>query len=254
MHHTLFINPFIRLYRIERWLTTGSALFLCLFLWSCQSENVKPAAPVSQADIPRWKELVEDARRAAQGKQWDDATRICSEALNLINDPQRTLQAPSESEIRSVMAFCDQTQLLAGNFSGGYSRSVANCDNMLRGMSRGIAVKQHLVPIQFDKNQTTISPVGQNTAKQLAVCLKEKGVTKFKVLGHTDMKGSDEVNDKVSLQRAEAVKKFLKKEGIQGEVIPEGRGKRTPLQIENPEDYSEEEIDAMNRRVEVVTE
>jgi len=68
------------------------------------------------------------------------------------------------------------------------------------------------------------------------------------VIGHTDSVGTDAYNDKLSLQRADAVRDALIQRGIRaGDIVAEGRGKRDPL-VATGEGVSE----ARNRRVEVI--
>ncbi len=52
----------------------------------------------------------------------------------------------------------------------------------------------------------------------------------FDSVGHTDLAGSQEFNDRLSMQRAESVAAFLIKQGIPArEIETAGRGKREPL-------------------------
>lgn len=68
------------------------------------------------------------------------------------------------------------------------------------------------------------------------------------VIGHTDSVGTDAYNDKLSLQRADAVRDALIQRGIPaGDIVAEGRGKRDPL-VATGEGVSE----ARNRRVEII--
>lgn len=68
------------------------------------------------------------------------------------------------------------------------------------------------------------------------------------VIGHTDSVGTDAYNDKLSLQRADAVRDALVARGIPAmDIVAEGRGKRDPL-VATGEGVSE----ARNRRVEVI--
>ena len=50
------------------------------------------------------------------------------------------------------------------------------------------------------------------------------------IVGHTDQVGSDKYNDKISLQRAESVKKYLIAKGVDASrIITIGKGKRDLL-------------------------
>ncbi len=66
--------------------------------------------------------------------------------------------------------------------------------------------------------------------------------------GHTDRVGGEADNDRLSLQRAEAVRAMLIQRGIQASFLRAvGRGEREPL-IPTPDEQPE----PRNRRVEVI--
>lgn len=71
---------------------------------------------------------------------------------------------------------------------------------------------------------------------------------KVKIIGHTDNIGHEKFNEKLSLKRAESVKKFLVKNGLnEARVTVDGKGMRAPI-AEN----DTEENRAKNRRVEIL--
>ena len=66
-------------------------------------------------------------------------------------------------------------------------------------------------------------------------------------VGHTDSRGSDAYNQKLSQRRAEAVKKYLVGKGIEANrVYTEGKGEKQPVA-----DNKTKEGKAKNRRVEI---
>jgi OOP family OmpA-OmpF porin len=68
------------------------------------------------------------------------------------------------------------------------------------------------------------------TVKQLKAVLATWPAPEVLVVGHTDLAGSQEWDDKLSLRRAQTVAAFLVKEGIPARQIEAaGRGKREPL-------------------------
>lgn len=81
--------------------------------------------------------------------------------------------------------------------------------------------KEYLV--FFDWNKTNITPAADRT---IADAVKAWGKdTKYKVIGHTDTSGSAAYNQKLSVRRAEAVKKVLVAKGVAAKSIAtEGKG------------------------------
>lgn len=60
--------------------------------------------------------------------------------------------------------------------------------------------------------------------------IKQVPAPELMVIGHTDSVGSDEVNDPLSLKRAEVIKELLAASGVQTlRMEAVGRGKRDPL-------------------------
>lgn len=102
--------------------------------------------------------------------------------------------------------------------------------------------------IQFDINKSSIRPESMGTLNEIAKMLKENPDLKFEIGGHTDSDGSAELNNKLSQDRADAVKKQLTNMGISSERLStKGFGATKPIvENNNPENK------ARNRRVEFV--
>ena len=106
------------------------------------------------------------------------------------------------------------------------------------------------LPLQFVYRETTLTPKGQSTAELLLDHLKRTQAPKITLIGHTDAKGSDRYNLRLSAQRLEALAKLLKDGGYQGEIALEPKGESEPYPLDEPQRYSADEIDEINRRVE----
>ncbi|MFB3057537.1 MAG: OmpA family protein, partial [Ignavibacteriaceae bacterium] len=91
-----------------------------------------------------------------------------------------------------------------------------------------------LVGVNFDFNKATLRPESfpiLNNAVE--ILLTHPGVS-VDIVGHTDQVGSDKYNDKLSLQRAESVKKYLIAKGVYASRLSTvGKGKRELLFKEN---------------------
>ncbi len=81
----------------------------------------------------------------------------------------------------------------------------------------------------FD-SATQLAPESTATVDKLKAVLVSWPAPHLTVVGHTDLAGSQDFNDKLSLQRAQTVARFLVKEGIPAaQIETAGRGKREPV-------------------------
>ncbi len=102
--------------------------------------------------------------------------------------------------------------------------------------------------IYFDFDESTLSKVNMDKIKRFLV-KHQNQISNFIIVGHTDTKGTNDYNLILSLNRAEAVKAILLKEGIKKEnisVLGKGEGflaVQTANEVANP----------ANRRAEIIT-
>jgi OmpA-OmpF porin, OOP family len=81
----------------------------------------------------------------------------------------------------------------------------------------------------FD-SATELAPESAATVQKLKAVLATWPAPQLVVVGHTDLAGSQEFNDRLSMQRAQTVAAFLIKAGIPARQIETAaRGKREPL-------------------------
>jgi OmpA-OmpF porin, OOP family len=81
----------------------------------------------------------------------------------------------------------------------------------------------------FD-SATELAPESSATVVKLKATLKDWPAPHLTVVGHTDLVGNDDFNDKLSMRRAQTVAAFLVKAGIPAKQIETAaRGKREPL-------------------------
>jgi OmpA-OmpF porin, OOP family len=84
--------------------------------------------------------------------------------------------------------------------------------------------------------------------RELLAEVARRQAVEAQVTGHTDTVANDAYNDRLSMERAQAVKEMLIKQGIQTKYIRAvGRGKRELL-VQTPDGVRE----SKNRRVEVI--
>ncbi|MBA3546380.1 MAG: OmpA family protein [Nannocystis sp.] len=103
--------------------------------------------------------------------------------------------------------------------------------------------------VLFASGKYALLPAARTRLKQVADALmKGDPNTTFVVEGHTDSRGSAELNQVLSLNRANAVRDFLVEQGVpQERVTAEGHGAERPVA-----DNSTVEGRANNRRVEII--
>ncbi len=102
--------------------------------------------------------------------------------------------------------------------------------------------------IQFDFNSASIRTESQQALSNLAQALQsvELQNSNFAVEGHTDAKGKADYNQKLSQQRAQAVRDFLKNQGVaEGRLMAAGKGATELANRDQP-------FAAENRRVRIV--
>ncbi len=103
--------------------------------------------------------------------------------------------------------------------------------------------------IYFDNNKATVKPESAPSLAEMAKWLKANASARVFIVGHTDMQGSSELNQKLSQDRAAAVVAALVKEhGIKADrLAPAGVGPLAPVASN-----ANEAGRAKNRRVEMV--
>jgi outer membrane protein OmpA-like peptidoglycan-associated protein len=241
---------------------SGILLLLVIFLCSCQppgpevKEELQPRKVLIDPSMA-WREKVTEAKRAEGNKQWGNAARLYNEALNIIDDPIKTPQPPSSAEIQSLYSLASRANMLAKN-SVQLTRSVVvpdlvpDCSTRMRTVVRGVEITKHLIAVEFEFNDTEFTNKGRTAASELAYCLKEKSVSRITLVGHTDETGTEAYNYQLSLDRANALQKYLKQQDIRINIRTEGKGEKEPLP-DKPSGLSQEERYQLDRRVEVIT-
>ncbi|MFS8145792.1 DUF4384 domain-containing protein [Rhizobium sp. BR 249] len=193
-------------------------------------------------------------------RRFADAAADYQQAIEIIKNETRTPKAPPADTISDLIQRAAQARILAANptsdnpqgsfvpaekdhrsgvLGGIYSQNV-----------RGIVPVSIPVPITFDFDKSTFTSIGTEAAQELLEALKEQNPGRIILIGHTDRRGGDDYNQKLSERRAQAVADFLKSHGIDATIDAEGRGSSEPVDVTATANLTEDDIDALNRRVE----
>ena len=101
--------------------------------------------------------------------------------------------------------------------------------------------------ISFDSGSYQIKSNLRPILDRFAVTLNQNPVTTVKIIGHTDNRGSDAINNPLSVNRADATRDYLVTRGVAlNRIVIDGRGSREPIASNNTAEGR-----AMNRRVEI---
>lgn len=101
--------------------------------------------------------------------------------------------------------------------------------------------------VLFDVDKYDLRPEAQETLNQLAKLLTEAGITAFEIDGHTDSNADDAYNQTLSENRANAVKEYLKAQGVTAEITTQGYGESRPVATNETAEGRQQ-----NRRVEII--
>jgi photosystem I P700 chlorophyll a apoprotein A2 len=140
------------------------------------------------------------------------------------------------------------------NIVGLQSGVVANVQNLQQAMrdlgaqETNLEIKVDLpADVLFDFDKADIRPDAAAALAKLATIIRAQPNGHTRIEGHTDSKGDDAYNQKLSERRAEAVRQYLINAGIAaGNMTAVGYGEKEPIATNDTDEGRE-----LNRRVEL---
>ena len=108
--------------------------------------------------------------------------------------------------------------------------------------------------VLFDFDKDTLKPAARETLQKAAAVIREQTKGEIRIDGHTDAKGDDRYNQKLSQRRAAAVKSWFAQHGKLGgrRMSTHGFGEQKPVASNSKPDGSDDpEGRQKNRRVEI---
>ena len=211
-----------------------------------QTEKLQQEASAAQQAAAAAEQRAADASlsadaAAAARREADDA-RQKAEALASEASAARLESERKNAELeRQNLQLTRERDDLAAQLDGALS-SVAQITKTARG------VVVNLPDILFDINKATLKPNAQIALAKLAGIVQLFPKINLRVEGYTDSTGSNELNQRLSRERAESVRGFLEKQGVAASrMTAVGYGPQFPVA-----DNATAEGRAKNRRVEIV--
>ncbi|WP_414040856.1 OmpA family protein [Acidithiobacillus sp. M4-SHS-6] len=216
-------------------------------LWQCTKEQCSSGDPSVSSHDAVWTSsgdgLDSFFANAGDGRmltaRLDSANGVQTWAYLWVEGPDNLNREGGETKIYAVQTQPMQTGLVQGS------------TEMLSAAAMGQALGQQgrfAMHLPFDFNKATLRPDAMAQVRQLAQVLQSHPTWRVGLDGHTDAVGSPEVNQKLSADRAAAVKSALVSLGVSAlQVATRGLGATQPVASN-----ATTEGRAQNRRVEVV--
>jgi len=169
-------------------------------------------------------------------------------ALKVYFDQTRVLNIPNIEK--------KSTSLKLSALSHGGNKGISSMIRNIRIAEGGVELYDRLMTdgkiitrgIYFDVGKSTLRPESMGVINEIVKMMNEHSDLKFSVEGHTDIDGEESFNQKLSEDRASAVKLQMVQLGIDiSRLESKGHGESSPV-----DDNSTPEGKANNRRVEFI--
>ena len=228
-------------------------------------QDLEPLLQEARSIAPVWPVLQALAENAKARGDHDLAAQLAVQAsIDLNYDfgiggksaEQVNLDRQQQATLKYVAVFATQMQGLAQSAVEMPLTRDGKPDGIYSLTFRNIADVPLSLPIEFEDDSTEFTPKGEKYAEQLFAFITVQGLQDVTLVGHTDPRGSDAYNLKLSERRAAAVVKYLRHQGLPDNVklTASGKGESQPIQSENPDLYTgftEAQLHQLNRRVEI---
>ena len=192
-------------------------------------------------------------------RRFVEAAQAFDRTIEIVRNEALTPTPPTKFDVEGLFERAGQARLLAANAplekNANFVKTARNQrDGKLGGIYapsvRGIVPRTIPIPITFEFAKTAFTPVGEQAARELVTALKEQGPSQVLLVGHTDVRGTEQINMKLSRERADVVAAFLRGNGVDAKVNTAGKGSTEPMRLTDASGLSQEDIYALNRRVE----
>ena len=177
----------------------------------------------------------------------------CAPATRVTLLPQAggTPSAVAVSTAQGEQVLSQPYQVADVNRSGAISTDTTTAERVREAYPRLVALQPQppeRFVLQFEPGTSQLTEQSQAQLTQVITQARARAGGEIVITGHTDRQGSVEANDRLSLERAQAIRALLIERGFDAARIEAvGRGEREPAV---PTD--DEVVEPRNRRAEVV--
>lgn len=179
-----------------------------------------------------------EAERAAAAKAQADAERARAEAE----------RAKAEAEAEAARARAEAANKAAQSAAEAREKLLSQLNSVLATSESARGLIVNMSDVLFDTGKYTLKPGTQVSLAKVSGILQSYPGLKLQVEGYTDSTGTPEFNQKLSENRADAVRDFLVSMGVaQGNIVATGYGQNHPVAENNTIAGR-----AQNRRVQLV--
>jgi outer membrane protein OmpA-like peptidoglycan-associated protein len=215
-----------------------------------QAEQARAQALAAKADAERLKAEAEKARQDAEAaRQQADAARQQADAARAAAEQQKQALAVEADKARKAAEESDRLRQQAEQEKADLRAQLLQQLNAVlatRDTARGLIANMSDVLFKTGSFEL-LSGARERLAKVSGIVIAHPGLH-LEVEGHTDAVGSDDYNQKLSENRAQAVRDYLIQQGIpDNSIVSRGLGKTQPVATNDTAEGRQQ-----NRRVELV--
>ena len=181
-------------------------------------------------------------------------------ALSFMTSRPATRASASEKQALLAKAGAAKSGANEQAPEGQWLQSTRELDGRMGGMYapgllREVEVLSVPLPVRFFTDETRFTPEGEAAVAELAQAVKEQQLTRLRLIGHADPRGSDQHNLDLSRHRVEAVRAELMRRGVKARIDIDWKGSRQPFDASVlPYAPNQEDRWALDRRVEWMRE
>ena len=218
------------------------------------NQNPSPAEIEAVAALATpWQVMITLGDSYFDAKNYAKAFRAYETTLDDMRDEAANPTKPPADMERHAYKRAIEARALAPTFIA--SRSTRGIPSGLASPKfRNFTAEAVPVPIGFAFDSADLTSDGNEGVKEILSYLQAGSHDHVVLIGHTDSKGSADYNMQLSIRRAAAVRDYLLANNYAGTIDIVGRGEEEPFQADDPSRYTQDQLDAMSRRVEYKTE